>query len=471
MLAAILAGAGRQQTGVLDYASARLSPDHFTDEVQRKLFQLCQLYAEQARAILPRQVLADLLRDQAPGRLQQYTESYDALAAMAVTAADFKWSVAQLRELAAERETGYALAQGMKILQSGAYDDDGAFFKGHKAAREHVLAAFAAAESAHSTAEAPEGDVRREGSVVLARYAKAKEARLAGTASGIAFGVEELDRRLPAGVLPGSLSIVLGWTSAGKTSYCVSWAHHAAVAQGRDVVYFTTETLRPQVTAKLVARHSREAKFGLPEGLDSAAILAGTLSEPQENAFRAVLSDFSGSGYGRVYVVQCPRAATVGTFEARLSAIGRQFHPGLVIMDYAQLLHPDGRWREKSHENQAEVAKGLKEVAATFADGAGVPVVTPWQVSREGRRSLKNAGGYDLLDVADTKVAADTADLVIALIDPPEDKTGGIRMAMRAAVIKNRDGQRNFEAELTADFRTCFFGARRTTENISVEGP
>ncbi len=119
VLAAILAGRGEQRTGVLDYASARLSQDHFTDEVQGKMFVLCQRYADQARGILPREVLADVLRDQAPGRLLQFTEYYDALCAREVTATAFKWSVSQLRDLAADRATGHALAQGMEILRGG----------------------------------------------------------------------------------------------------------------------------------------------------------------------------------------------------------------------------------------------------------------------------------------------------------------------------------------------------------------
>lgn len=471
VLAAILAGRGRQLTGFLDYASARLTPDHFTDEVQGKLFVLCQRYADQARGILPRDVLADVLRDQAPGRLLQFTEYYDALCTREVTVTSFKWSVSQLRDLAADRATGHALAQGMEILRSGAHDDDGNFLRGHADARAHVLAAFSEAESALGAAESPEGDVRSEAQQILARYAAAKTARLSSSAPGVLFGITELDNRLKAGALPGSLTIILGWTSAGKTSYCVNWAHHVAVTQGRDVAYFTTETLRPQVTAKLIARHSRESRFaslGLTQGLNSSAILAGTLTEEQENAFKVVLADFASAGYGKCWVVQTPRAATVGTFEARLAAIGRQFRPALVVMDYAQLLSPERSHRDgRVHEDQAGVVKGLKEAAATFADGSGVPVVTPWQVSREGRKSKKATGGYDLLDVAETKVAADTADLVIALIDPETDTTKGRAVPIEAAVIKNRDGERNFKAELTVDFATSWFGAR---SRITDEG-
>lgn len=473
VLAAVFAGRGQSDTRILDFARIHLVPDtHFTDPVQRTLFTLAGRYADQAQGILPRGVLEDVFRDQPPGKAFQYMEYYDALCAQDTPAADqFKWAVTQLQELAAERVTGEALHQGMEILTSGAYaDDDKTFLRGHQAAREHVLAAFASAESAHGAAESPEGDVRNETSDVLTRYAKAKELRVKGSTPGIGFGIKELDKRLPAGALPGSLTIVLGWTSAGKTSWCVNWAHHASVTQGRDVVYFTTETLRPQVTAKLLARHSREAQFGLSQGLNSSAILAGSLKDEEEQAFQHVLTDFGeNEKYGRCWVTQCPRAATVGTFETRLHAVGRQFRPGLVIMDYAQLLAPESNRRDaRIHEDLAGVVKSLKQVAATFANGYGVPVVTPWQVSREGYKSKKATGGYDLLDVAETKEAADSADLVIALIDPPagSDDSHGRAVPIEASVIKNRDGERNFRAELTADFATSYF----TDRSVSLSG-
>jgi len=470
VLSAIVFGGGSLRA--LDYARTRLTPEHFTDTVQRALFVFLQRYADQSRGILPRKTLADVLRDQAPGRAQQFMEYYDLVAEAEPELHEFKHSVAQLRELAAEQATGDALRQGIEILRSGAYaDDEKTWLKGHEDARAHVLAAFAAAESAHGTAESPEGDVRNEGKDIMARYAKAKELRLRNRSPGIAFGIGELDRRLPAGALPGSLSLVLGWTSAGKTSYCVNWAHHAAVMQGRDVVYFTTETLRPQVSAKLIARHSRLPQFGLPQGLNSAAIQAGRLTDTEETAFQQVLADFGGAGYGKVWLVQCPRRATASTIESRLAAISRSFTPGLVIMDYAQLLAPERAGREsRTSENLAGVVKDLKQVSAAFNGGEGVPIVTPWQVSREGYRSKKATGAYDLLDVAETKEAADTADLVIALIDPASDDTRGRAVPITASVIKCRDGERNFSAELTADFATSFFDSRNVTLTADALG-
>jgi replicative DNA helicase len=470
VLAAIFAGRGQQNTAVLDLAVTRLTPEHFPDTVQRTLFVLAQRYADQTRGILPRAALADVFRDAAPGQLQLYGEYYDALCQRgAVLGPDLAWAIGQLRELYDERATGEALARGMEVLRSGIEDERGTFVKGHQAARQYVLSAFAEVEQRHSGAAAPAGDVRAEPQAIWERYAKAKEQRVQGRVPGVAFGIPELDRRLPAGVLPGSLNVVLGWTSSGKTSFCVQWAWHAAVMQGRDVVYFTTETLRPEVTARLLARHSRLEKFGLPQGLDSMQILAGNLDPPQEGMLARVIQDFTSGPYGSLNVIQTPRAATIGTIEARLAAIGRRYRPAICFMDYLQLLDPERSRRDsRQHEDLSGIVKEAGQVAATFSDGAGIPFVSPWQVTREGRKEALKTGGYSLLDTGGTKEASDSADLVLALMDP-EKYENPRDVEIKATVLKNRSGPRNFTASLSADFTTCVFSsAARTTASSDV---
>lgn len=474
VLGRVLASRGSADTADLDYAVARLLPaEHFfTDRVQAALFELCRRYADNYRAVLPKKVLDDVLRDKPPGTALLYGEYYDALCEREVADDEFRHSVDQLRDLAAERVTGEALAQGITILQSGARDErTGEVLHGHAAAREHVLAAFAAAERDATGTDTPDGDIRAEREKILGQYARAKELRLSGRAPGVQFGISGLDDKLKSGVAPGSLNIVLGWTSAGKTSYCVQWAWHVSVVQQRDVVYFTTETLRPGIVAKLIARHSRLAKFGLPKGLNSDDILGGTLDPEEEDSLNQVVADLTSGPYGRIQVTQCGKAAGVSVIESRLAANRRQFTPAIAFVDYAQLLVPErnGYRDAKYNVDLAGIVKDLKQVGAAFGEGAGIPVVTPWQVSREGRRNLKPGEGYTLLDVAETKEAADTADLVLALVDPGKDTTRGRAVPVEAMVLKNRLGERNFGVQLTADFATSFFDPRTTSETSFLD--
>jgi replicative DNA helicase len=325
-----------------------------------------------------------------------------------------------------------------------------------------VLGGLAEVERDAGLTESPEGDARHETDDVLAAYAHAKEKRLKGEAPGILFGIGELDEKLPGGMLPGELLIVAGWTSAGKTSWCVQQAWDAAVMQGKNVVYLTTETLRPQVRTKLVCRHSRLDKFGLPQGINDRDVRAGWLDERGERAFQAVLSDFGACpDYGRCYVVQVPRRGTISSVEARLNAISRQFRPDLVIIDYLGLLYPDRPKRESGvREDMSGILKDSLQLAASSNNSDGVPVISPWQINRSGRAGMKEAGGYALENMAETQEVANTASMVLALVDPPKDSSRGRAVPIEASVLKNRGGERNFTVQLTADFATSYFACR-----------
>jgi replicative DNA helicase len=447
---------GYSSLKALDYALLRLNPDYFDDRVQQNLFILLQRYADQHRGIPSRAALADMLRNEKPGTALMYQEYYDALAAVQPPFDAFSHSIAMLRDLAFDRRSRAALTKGYEILGEGLWEDK-AWLQGHAAARSWVLGEFAAVErDAATEAGKAEGDMRGEEEEILGVYAKAQALRVQGLAPGVEFGIPDLDARLPGGTLPGELCMVVAWTTAGKTSWCVNWSWHAAVMQHKNVVIFTTETLRPQVRVKLLSRHSRHPKFGMTEGIDSRRIRAGTVQD--ESAFRQVLKDLTeAEDYGQLYIAQVPRGGTMGAIEGRLAAIARTFHPDLVIIDYLQLLRPDVVRRDAAgHEVYGNVVKAAKELAIDYE----VPVVSPWQVSREGRRELKSTGGYGLQHLSLSAEASNTSDIVLGLADLEADTTGGKRVELDLEVMKNRDGERGAVIQLTADFRTSYFGLR-----------
>ncbi len=52
------------------------------------------------------------------------------------------------------------------------------------------------------------------------------------TISRQGFGIEELDRELGGGLLPGTLTVVAGATGIGKTQLGLRWANAGAMAEG-----------------------------------------------------------------------------------------------------------------------------------------------------------------------------------------------------------------------------------------------
>lgn len=464
----------------LSYAQRRLTETHFADTTQRAVYLMAVRYAEQTGGVLTRDALLDALRDRPPGTQLFYTEFWDSLARHTPAASsDFIHSVGQLRDLAAERLTGEALAQGMEVLTKGA-EDGRRFLKGHADARSWVQSQFAEIERELSLADAPEGDMRREKADIVAAYSAAEADRKKGTGA-IPTGIPRLDRALGGGLRRGELDLIMAFTSVGKTGWCcqLSWN---AVTLGKNVVYFTSETLRQQIRVKILSRHSR-GFTSTGRGLNSRDIKAGTLSmwcpdgrhergsfcSCGKEAFLATLEDWeTNPAYGKLYVAQVPRGATVSTLESRLARITRDWDADLVIIDYLMLLRSETSYRSK-RETLSEIVNDGKGLATSYKGGQGVPVVSPWQVNKEGYDLAKASGVYDLTATGETAEARNTADLVLSLLDTGDspNSESGRNVPLRLGIPKNRDGERGHTIDLIADYATsCFSEAEARVQQF-----
>lgn len=457
----ILAAIIPARRDLLDLALSRIVPEHFTDTVLRNIYRSLEGYLEQAGAILPVDALQELLeragRD--PGTVALHVETYQSLAQTSVDDSDFRWSLVQIRELAAERDTKAALTEGMEVLTRGQADAKGDVLRGHQHARTAVMQRFAEIDRELSMQDAPEGDMTSEYEEMLLDYSKRKELHLSGRSRGILVGVPALDNKI-GGLQPGELDLVVGYSSSGKTTFaCGQIAWSAAVEQGKNVVIATTETLRPQVRRKILARHSVLPQFNLPRGLNSRDIKNGTLTNEEEAALQTVVHDLThNSSYGKLYIAQVPRGATISTLEARLYRIQRQFPIDLCIVDYLALLKPDNK-RTSLREELDGIIKGGKQIATTFDDGRGVPVISPWQVNRMSRDRALTAGYYTTMALAESAEATNSADVIISLLEPEENNDRYVDL--RFQILKNRDGETSGLIEVHCDYATGRFSERQ----------
>jgi hypothetical protein len=466
VLAAIVAG---RSLRALEIAGARIDDiEYFADKRQRTLFQLLVAYAERNGGIITRDALADVLRDLPPGNAQMFAETYDALAKAAVPEEhEFKHSLHQLRELAAHRRTGEGLAAGMAILTprpGGEVRDlrTGEILAGHEAARAWVMEAFALAERA--TGEpTPEGDINEEGDGVLGEYSRVRDLRLAGHEPGVGLGIQAVDDYL-GGLLNGEMAIIVAATTAGKSSLCVQCAWHNAVNEHKNVVIFTTEQLRNALRIKIVARHSKHPKFGLPRGIDDADIRGGRLNDKGERDLAWVLSDLKTGDYGRINVVQLPEVATVPAMAARYAVIRRQYPVDLCIADYLQLFTHVGAGRDaRVNENQAAIVKAAAGWCRSVDGGAGVPFISPWQVNGDGAAAMRSNGRISLEQhMSESKEAGKTPGRVLALLNQEDDTSGGRRAPLTLHVLKNRSGPRGAIFQIDGDYATSCFTDRGT---------
>lgn len=476
VLATIVAGGGSVRA--LDYAAERLvTPElFFADTVQLKLFLLLERYRRQAGGIMSREVLSDLLRGRKPGTVQMYEEAYDGFAETLPEEHQFRHSVDQLRELAADRATGEAFALGRQILAASEAEpvklDDGRALWGHLEARAYVQAALADAEQLGAESDTPVTDVARDGDEVMAAYARAKEMRRSGKRIGVAFGMPRLDSYLGGGVGNG-LALVVAGTTVGKSSLCVQAAWYNAVIEGRNVLVFTTEQHCHEVRLKLVARHSRLPKFSLAQGLDTARMRGGWLNEEEERILAWVLDDLKTTGgYGSIEVVQMPEHCTVPMWTGRAESMGRRRRPDLMVFDYLQLCDPAQRTRDnKEHENQSGIVKASHRWGQTAFHGIGVPLISPWQANQGGSQALRGGGGGFSLDthMSQSSEAAKTAGTVITLAAPEEDTSRGRAAPLVLTVEKNRDYARGGRFQVVADYATSHFSDREDMDEDPID--
>jgi replicative DNA helicase len=478
VLAVILIG---RSPRALAYAQRRLALEHFPDRTQQALFGMAENYASQTGGgVLTLEAVEDALHDAPPGRAALYREYWEALKRCLPEGRDgFIHSVNQLRERAAERLTGEALAQGREVLTTGA-EDGQRLLKGHADARAWVMSEFARIERELAMADSPEGDMRAERDELAAQYSAAEASRR-NRSDVVATGLPSLDVVLGGGLRRGELDFLLAFTSIGKTGLCCQVAWDAVVRQGKNVVFFTTETLRSQVRIKIMSRHSR---LFAPAGVNSRDIRAGTLSRScpfgrheagcgcGREVYQATIDDFTTKpGYGHLNLAQVPRGATVATVDARLKVISREWEADLVIIDYLMLLRSDTAYRSK-RETLAEIVNEAKALATGYRDGRGVPVLSPWQVNKEGWQAAKASGYYDLDSAAETAEARNTADLVMSmLLTETTDSRGGRAVPIKLEVLKNRDGERGSSVELLADYATSHFAevASARAEDVLVD--
>lgn len=457
------------KVGLLDYACRDLVEEHFDDRTQRTLFRLMRMYADDTRGLLPRRALEDVLRSKPPGTYLQYTEYYDMLARLRPTVSDFRFSVRQLRELKQERATAEALSQAMEILRNGATVGKQEV-RGHAAARHHALMAFADIERDAAVSASPEGDLRDDVMKVGEAYAKARESRLSGHSAGISTGIEKFDDVISGGYGNGELILAAGFSSAGKSQLVAHQAWHTSVKQGRHVVLCASETTKANMEVRIIARHSREPQFGLQGGLNSRDIRAGTLRGDEYQAFQAVLADWRSGQYGRCHILQLPKGATLSTVESRLAAVSRKFTPDLLLIDYLALLRPERAGRER-RDDLATLLQDAKQLAVTFGDGRGIPLLSPWQVSREGNKEVRTRGYYTMRDLAETAEAERSPDIIFSLLEPEQDDTRGRKVPLKLSVMKNREAERFVSLNLLADFANSHFTLADSAGGESLLAP
>lgn len=427
--------------------TTKLTPEHFRDPAQSLIFKLLDAYYLQTGGILKVKILRDILvhKGWEESKILPVEQAFALAVQTEVSADEVLYSVQVLRDSLEHEKTGQAITTGFEILDSGVTFGESEL-RGAEHASEYLLAELSKIRQGGADAP-PEGDVRTQVEEILAAYYEAQK----GERPGIATGMPTVDRVI-SGLAPGELMLVAAFTGSGKSQWCVQQAWRAAVLEGKNIYYATTETLRQTIVNRLVARHTRLPQFGVPDGLDSKKIETGKLSPAEFEVFRAALDDLKNNeAYGKIYIAQVGSDARLSWVRGQMQRLNQQWPIEYSVVDSINLLRPEVSRPNQQHE-LVSLLQDAKQLARSFDNGRGVPLVSPWQMSISAYTNALDLGQYTLhKSLADTSEAQKTPDVVLSLLrSEMQPKRATLQ------ILKARNADLPQPIELRVDYRNSW---------------
>ncbi len=260
-----------------------------------------------------------------------------------------------------------------------------------------------------------------------------------GELTGVPTGFKELDEKT-GGLQSGELIILAARPSMGKTALALNMARNAAVQHGKKVAVFSLEMTAQSLVLRLL---SSEAE------LDASKFRSGYISTHDHTKLARAASRLQDAELW----IDDSGTITVLEMKAKCRRMKAERGLDLVIVDYLQLAHSDGR-SERREQEISEISRGLKALAKELE----IPVVALSQLNR----GPENRTGRDkrpmLSDLRESGAIEQDAD-VIAFIYRDEvynRDDESVRGLAELIVAKQRNGPTG-TVELTFQSRFARF--------------
>lgn len=268
----------------------------------------------------------------------------------------------------------------------------------------------------------------------------------------IPFGMTALDNAI-GGMKKSFVTLLYSGTSVGKSRFAINVAYNNAVI-GNNVMYVSLEMdydiLGNCFDSRIAAIDSREIIFGKLVNEDKIKF-AQALKQQAKDKLNIWISDIPmGATMARIFE----------EIEIYMSVNG--FSPDLLIIDYANLLTPTGRYNDRSSKFD-ELLKEIHETARFY----NVSLMTMMQESREASKDYikKMEAGKEISsgvhNIGASNFAAIHCENVLRLMQNKEDK---IRNRMYAGIDKSRYGSNTHDRiELYCCHALTYIGDRTNT--------
>jgi replicative DNA helicase len=239
--------------------------------------------------------------------------------------------------------------------------------------------------------------------------------------TGIPSGFADLDR-LTSGLQPGDLVIVAGRPSMGKTSLALNIGEHVAIKEKWPVFVFSMEMGASQLALRMLGSVGRidqqRLRSGRLEGDDWAR-----LTEAIQKLHDAPLYIDETAGLNPLEL------------RARARRMARQAgKPGLVIVDYLQLMVATGQGENRATEI-SEISRSLKALAKELQ----VPVIALSQLNRAVE--TRNDKRPLMADLRESGAIEQDADLILGIYrDEQYNKDSDDKGVAEILILKQRNG-------------------------------
>jgi replicative DNA helicase len=244
----------------------------------------------------------------------------------------------------------------------------------------------------------------------------------AGALSGLPTGFDDLDE-MTGGLQPGELIIIAARPSMGKTAFALNIARNAAIDHGKKVAVFSLEMTTRSLIIRMLASEARIDFSSLRKGFLPMADYARLQRAADSLSHANVWIDDSGS-------------LSILEIKAKSRRLKAEHGLDLVIVDYLQLAHADGRITRKDLEI-AEISKGLKALSKELS----IPVIALSQLNRGPEQRDPDKRRPNMGDLRESGAIEQDADVIAFIyrdeVYHPTEENRGIAELI---IAKQRNG-------------------------------
>ncbi len=230
------------------------------------------------------------------------------------------------------------------------------------------------------------------------------------TRDPVTTGWEKIDSLTKKGMGSGELGVVIAPTGAGK-SMVLAHLGAQAIKAGKNVVHYTLE-----LSESVTGQRYDSCLSGVP-----LSLLFNRKDEVLEN-----ISDLEGTLIIKEYPTKTASPNTLRTHLEKLKKRNQKID--MIIVDYADLLRPATRFREKRDE-LGSIYEDLRAVAQEY----GCPL---WTASQTNRTGL-NAEVVTMESISEAFNKCFVADFICSVSRTIKDKNAN---TARLYIAKNRNG-------------------------------